>query len=68
MRVLGKGTGPSPAGQSGTVKVKLTKNGSRSLGKKVMVEVTTVDPTGNTVQNGQAKVGGKKAKNKKHKR
>jgi dienelactone hydrolase len=68
VRVLGKGTATIAAGQSGTVKVKLTKNGSRSLGKKVRVEVTTVDPTGNTVQNGQAKVGGKKAKNKKHKR
>jgi dienelactone hydrolase len=68
VRVLGKGTATVAAGQSGTVKVKLTKNGSRNLGKKVRVEVTTVDPTGNTVQNGQAKVGGKKAKNKKHKR
>ena len=47
--------------------MKLTKNGSRSLGKKIRVEVTTVDSTGNTVNNGQATVGGKKAKNKKHK-
>jgi dienelactone hydrolase len=68
VRVLGKGTATIAAGQSGTVKVKLTKSGNQSLGKKVRVEVTTVDPTGNTVQNTQAKVGGKKAKNKKHKR
>jgi dienelactone hydrolase len=68
VRVLGKGTGTIAAGQSGTVKVKLTKNGNQSLGKKVRVELTTIDPAGNTVQNTQAKVGGKKAKNKKHKR
>ena len=50
------------------MKVKLTKNGAKSLGKKVRVEVTTIDSAGNTIQSGQAKVGGKKAKkHKKHK-
>jgi predicted acyl esterase len=66
-RVLGKGTATIAAGQSGTVKVTLTRNGRRSLGKKVRVEVTTIDPSGNTVQNAKAKVDGKKAK-KTHKR
>jgi hypothetical protein len=67
-KVLGKGTATIVAGQSGTVKVKLTKSGNQSLRKKVRVELTTIDPAGNTVQNTQAKVGGKKAKNKKHRR
>jgi hypothetical protein len=50
------------------VKIKLTKNGSKGLGKKVRVEVMTIDPAGNTVQSAQAKVGGKKSKkHKKHK-
>jgi dienelactone hydrolase len=63
-KVLGKGTATIAAGQSGTVKVKLTKSGNQSLGRKVRVELTTIDPTGNTIQNTQAKVGGKKAKKK----
>jgi RNase H-fold protein (predicted Holliday junction resolvase) len=68
-RVLGKGTGVIAAGQTGTVKVKLTRNGGRRLGKKVRVEVTTIDPTGDTVQSAQAKVKGKKAKkHKKHRK
>ena len=67
-RVLGKATATIAGGQSGIVKVKLTKNGAKSLGKKVRVEVTTIDSAGNTIQSGQAKVGGKKAKkHKKHK-
>jgi dienelactone hydrolase len=66
-KVLGKGTATIAAGQSGIVKVKLNKSGQRTLGKKVRVELTTIDPTGNTVQNAQAKVSGKKAKKKKHK-
>jgi dienelactone hydrolase len=67
-RVLGKGTATIAGGQSGVVKIKLTKNGSKSLGKKVRVEVMTIDPAGNTVQSAQAKVGGKKSKkHKKHK-
>jgi hypothetical protein len=61
-RVLGKGTATIAAGQTGTVKVKLTKSGRRSLGKKVRVEVTTIDPTGNTVQSVKAKVAGKQPK------
>jgi dienelactone hydrolase len=67
-RVLGKATATIAGGQSGIVKVKLTKNGAKSLGKKVTVEVTTIDPAGNTVQSAQAKVTGKKAKHKKHKK
>jgi X-Pro dipeptidyl-peptidase (S15 family) len=68
-RVLGKGTATIAGGQSGVVKVKLTKNGTNRLGKKVRVEVMTIDPAGNTVQSSQAKVGGKKSKkHKKHKR
>jgi hypothetical protein len=67
-RVLGKGTATIAGGQSGVVKIKLTKNGSKGLGKKVRVEVMTIDPAGNTVQSAQAKVGGKKSKkHKKHK-
>ena len=50
--------------------MKLTKSGRRSLraGSKISVQVTTVDPAGKTVQLAKVKVGGKKAKNKKHKR
>jgi len=64
-RILGKGSATIAAGQSGRVKVKLTKSGARALGKKVRVEVTTIDPKGNTVQSVKAKVSGKKAKKKK---
>jgi X-Pro dipeptidyl-peptidase (S15 family) len=68
-RVLGKATATIAGGQSGIVKVKLSKNGAKSLGKKVRVEVTTIDSAGNTVQSAQAKVNGKKAKkHKKHKK
>ena len=63
-KVLGKGKATIAAGQSGTVKVKLTKNGQGALGKKVRVEVTTIDPTGNTVQSTKAKVSGKAPKRK----
>jgi predicted acyl esterase len=66
-RVLGRGKATIAAGQSGTVKVTLSKSGSRSLGKEVRIEVTTIDPSGNTIQSAKAKVGGKKPK-KKHKR
>ena len=68
-RVLGKATATIAGGQSGIVKVKLTKSGAKRLGKKVRVEVMTIDPAGNTVQSGQAKVNGKRAKkHKKHKK
>jgi dienelactone hydrolase len=65
-RVLGKGTASIAAGKSGTVTVKLSKSAAASLGKKVRVELTTIDPGGNTVQNGQMQVAGKKSK--KHKK
>jgi predicted acyl esterase len=65
-RVLGKGTATIAAGKSGIVKVKLTKSGAVALRKKVRVELTTIDPNGNTVQSVKAKVSGKAPK-KKHK-
>jgi hypothetical protein len=65
-RILGTGAATIDAGKSGTVKVKLSKANAGSLGKKVRVELTTIDPNGNTVQNTQAQVSGKKAK--KHKK
>jgi predicted acyl esterase len=65
-RILGKATATIDAGKSGTVKVKLSKRNAQALGKKVRIELTTIDPTGNTVQNAQVKVSGKKAK--KHKK
>ena len=68
-RVLGKATATIAGGQSGIVKVKLSKSGASSLGKKVRVEVMTIDPAGNTVQSAQVKVNGKKSKKqKKHKK
>jgi hypothetical protein len=68
-RVLGKGKATIAAGQSGVVKVKLSKSAARSLPKKVRLEITTLDQAGNTVQNAKVKVSGKKAKkHKKHKR
>jgi predicted acyl esterase len=66
-RVLGKGTATIAAGQSGVVKVKLSKSAARSLPGKVRIEITTVDPAGNTVQNSKVKVGSHK-KPKKHKK
>jgi predicted acyl esterase len=67
-RVLGKGTATIAAGQSGVVKVKLSKSAARSLPGKVRIEITTVDPAGNTVQNSKVKVGTQKGKkHKKHK-
>jgi hypothetical protein len=49
------------------VKVKLSKSAARSLPGKVRIEITTVDPAGNTVQNSKVKVGSHK-KPKKHKK
>jgi predicted acyl esterase len=65
-RILGKATATIDAGKSGTVKVKLSKSNAKALGKKIRVELTTIDSTGNTVQNAHVKVSGKKAK--KHKK
>jgi predicted acyl esterase len=68
-RVLGKGQATVAAGKTGVVTVKLSKSAARALPKKVRLEITTLDPGGNTVQNAKVKVGGgKKAKkHKKHK-
>ncbi len=67
-RVLGKGKATIASGQSGVVKVKLSKSAARRLPKKVRIELTTIDPAGNTVQNAKVKVAGRKAKkHKKHK-
>jgi dienelactone hydrolase len=67
-RILGKGAATMAAGQSGVVKVKLSKSAARALPGKVRIELTTVDAAGNTVQNAKVKVAGKKAKkHKKHK-
>ena len=68
-RVLGKGQATLAAGKSGVVTIKLSKSAARSLPKQVRLEITTLDPGGNTVQNAKVKVGGgKKAKkHKKHK-
>jgi predicted acyl esterase len=67
-RVLGRGAATIEGGQSKTVKVKLTKAGRTALrrGGKVRVQVTTVDPAGNTVQTTKVKLNSKK--HKKHKR
>jgi predicted acyl esterase len=70
-QVLGRGTATIAGGQSGTVKVKLTKAGQTVLrgGGKVRVQVTTIDSAGNTVQITKVKVAAKKHKpHKKHKR
>jgi hypothetical protein len=70
-RVLGRGTATIAGGQSGTVKVKLTKAGQTALrgGGKVRVQVTTIDSAGNTIQITKVKVAAKKHKpHKKHKR
>jgi dienelactone hydrolase len=68
-RVLGKGKATIAAGQSGVVKVRLSKSAAKALPGKVRIEITTVDPAGNTVQNAKVKVTGKKAKkHKKHRK
>jgi dienelactone hydrolase len=68
-RVLGKGKATIASGQAGVVKVKLSKSAARSLPGKVRIELTTVDPAGNTVQNAKVKVAAQKGKkHKKHKR
>jgi dienelactone hydrolase len=65
-RVLGKGKATIDAGQSGVVKVKLSKSAAQRLPGKVRIELTTVDSAGNTIQNAKVKVSGKKGK--KHKK
>jgi dienelactone hydrolase len=61
-KILGNGTATIPAGKSGTVKVRLTKKGRRALKRKARVQVITIDPTGNTVQNAKAGVVRKRKK------
>jgi dienelactone hydrolase len=65
-KVLGRGGATIPGGQSAVVKMKLSKQGGAAVrrGRGISVEVTTVDPQGNTVQT--AKVNFKKSKHKKH--
>jgi hypothetical protein len=67
-RVLGKGTATIAAGQSGVVKIKLSKSAANGLPKKVRLELTTIDSAGNTVQNAKVKVSGGGKKHKKHKK
>jgi hypothetical protein len=65
---LGKGGATIAGGQSATVKVKLTKHGRKAVskGRSVRVQVTTIDPTGNTQQTTKVKLG--KKHKKKHKK
>jgi X-Pro dipeptidyl-peptidase-like protein len=67
-KVLGRGSATIPGGQSATVKLKLSKHGRATVarGKGIRLQITTVDPQGNTVQT--AKVNFKHKKHKKHKK
>jgi dienelactone hydrolase len=64
--VLGRATVTIAGGASKTVKVKLSKHGRSAVsrGRKVRVQVTTIDATGNTVQIQRVKLSGKKHKKK----
>jgi predicted acyl esterase len=66
-RALGRGAATIPGGQSGTVKVKLSRTGRVALrhGRRVRIEVTTLDPAGNSVEVTQAKLSGHKKHQKK---
>jgi hypothetical protein len=62
----GKGSATIAAGQSGVVKIK-PRRALLKPSRQGQVDITTVDPSGNTVQNAKVKVGGKKSKkHKKH--
>jgi hypothetical protein len=65
---LGKGGATIAGGQSATVKVKLTKHGRKAVskGRSVRVQVTTIDPAGNTQETTKVKLG--KKHKKKHKK
>jgi hypothetical protein len=65
---LGKGTATIPGGQSAMVNVKLTKHGRQAVskGRSVRVQVTTTDPSGDTVQVSKVQLG--KKHKKKHKK
>jgi fermentation-respiration switch protein FrsA (DUF1100 family) len=71
-KYLGKGGATIAGGQSAIVKVKLTKRGRKALskGSAVRVQVTTIDPTGDTAQTTKVKLGKKHKKHgsKKHKK
>jgi dienelactone hydrolase len=62
--VLGRGTKRIAGGQSGTIKVKLSKHGRSAIsrGRKVRIKVTTVDAAGNTVQVNRLKLSHKHGK------
>jgi predicted acyl esterase len=65
--VLGRATVTIPGGRSKTVKVKLSKHGRTAVSRHrrgVRIRVTTIDPTGNTVQISKLK---SHKKHKKHK-
>jgi X-Pro dipeptidyl-peptidase (S15 family) len=64
--VLGRVTVTIPGGTSKTVKVKLSKHGRSAVsrGRKIRVQVTTIDAAGNTVQIQRVKLSGKKHKKK----
>ena len=64
-KVLGKGKATIPGGQSKTVKLKLSKHGRATVarGRGIRIQVTTIDPKGDTVQT--AKVNFKHKKHKK---
>jgi dienelactone hydrolase len=64
--VLGRGNAMLAGGESKTVKVKLSKHGRSAVsrGRKVRVQVTTIDAAGNTVQIQRVKLSGKKHKKK----
>jgi len=67
-KVLGRGNATIAGGQSATVKLKLSKHGRGTVarGRGIRIQVTTIDPKGNTVQT--AKVNFKHKKHKRHKK
>ncbi|HKG36093.1 MAG TPA: CocE/NonD family hydrolase [Solirubrobacterales bacterium] len=70
-RRLGRGTATIAGGESGVVKVKLSRTGRRAfrLGLPIRVRVVTLDPAGNTAEVTKVKLAAKKhGKHKKHKR
>ncbi len=64
-KVLGRGNATIPGGQSATVKLKLSKHGRATVarGRGVRIQVTTIDPKGDTVQTVKVNL-----KHKKHKK
>lgn len=64
-KVLGRGNATIPGGQSATVKLKLSKHGRATVarGRGIRVQVTTIDPKGNTAQTVKVNF-----KHKKHKK